>query len=195
MSNDHRIDDADRSPLQFTTRSLFLAVAVCALVLVVFDQAGAVWGVASVWFLILVAAHVGANVRGSRELDASSAAIAADENAGHGRPARREPPTVDYAPATQLRATTGPGRVLAFVIASGAALGLILGTLALALATRTDYSGIVLGGFSAGVLGGILGFVTGSFVIVSSRAFQEAARDPRSGARVRMSGGCPARSS
>lgn len=179
MSQEHPTRDAaDRAPLQFTTRSLFMAIAVCALVLVVFDQAGAVWGAVTLWFLILVAAHVGANVRGSRESRRPS--IATEwENLDRDRPPSCASSTVERVPPTRLRSSTGPGRVLTAVIASGAVLGLILGTLTLALVTRADASGILLGGLSAGALGGILGFAAGSCAIVAGRAFQEAARDSR----------------
>jgi len=60
------------------------------------------------------------------------------------------------------------------VTAACAAAGLIFGTVALLLATRAGFGGIILGALSAAVLGGFLGFTSGSFLMVATRAFREA---------------------
>jgi hypothetical protein len=173
MMGDERTSSRPRfNPLQFGTRTLFAAVAAFAVLVVVLEHVGTIWAVVIVWFLVLIAAHVAANVRGSfysseREKRASRAEEDAFASASIGA-------LIRFAPATRLRVSRGFGRVLVAVTGVCAALGLISGTVVLLLATRAGFGGIVLGALSAAVLGGLLGFTSGSFVMVATRAFREA---------------------
>ncbi|HVU88951.1 MAG TPA: hypothetical protein VHD36_16625 [Pirellulales bacterium] len=165
--------DSDRrlhKSLQFGTRSVLIGTAGCALIALVFQRFGATAGVSLVWFLILAAAHVAGNAFGTRQ------------TAQAPRPPRESPgsdPMIRYAPATPLRDQRGFGRRLVIITASAALAGLLLGSAALVLVVPANLAGIVLGSFSAAVLGGFLGFVGGSFVMVATRSFREAAAQER----------------
>jgi hypothetical protein len=179
MGDERAVNRPQFNPLQFGTRTLLAGVAALAVLLVVLQQVGTIWAVVIVWFLILVAAHVAGNVRGSlhaSEPPAEHPGSAASEDAP-ARPGIDSP--IRFAPATRLRMSRSFGRVLVAVTAVCAAFGLVFGTVALALATRAGLGGIVLGALSAAVLGGFLGFTSGSFVMVATRAFREATGEPQ----------------
>lgn len=196
-ANDH----SDASPLQFSLRTLLLATAAVAVLVVVCQRVGPMWGASIIWFLVLVAAHVAANARGTRQtrrgqLDLngsgdpsiSDAAIHQDElSREHSAGVRHNADASRHAaPVTRLGICYGPaGRVLLCVITIGSALGAIVGTVGLVFLTNADTSGILLGVVSAAVLGGILGFACGSFVLVMSRAVHEAVQDPSTVAAYR----------
>ncbi len=159
--------------LQFGTRSLFLATAGCALIALVFQRLGAVWGMGLVWFLVMAGAHVAANAFGTRQTAGAARHVPSSD---------MPRPQIDVAhccaPATPLRDHRGFGRRLLIVTVSAAAAGLLLGTTALVLLTPANVPGVVLGGISASILAGFLGFVAGSFVMVATRSFREAVGDP-----------------
>lgn len=166
MSEERDKDRQLRKSLQFGTRSLLIGTTACALIALVFQRFGAVSGVALVWFLILAGAHVAANAFGTRQTMGVSRPRA---------PSVEIESAIRYAPATPLRYQRGLGRRLVIITASGALLGLLLGTAGLVLILPANLPGIVLGSVSAAVLGGFLGFVAGSFVMVATRSFREAA--------------------
>ncbi len=159
---------------QFSTRTLLSVVTACAVLLLVFQTVGPMWSMLIVWFLILGAAHVVANAFGSHQI-ADSARRTAAENA---TTSRRPGEVVRCAPATQLRDRRGFGRALIAIVAVSAVLGWLLGTAGLLFLTPANLAGIALGGASAAILGGFLGFVAGSFVMVATRSFREASDTP-----------------
>jgi hypothetical protein len=175
-----KVDRADTSTLQFGTRSLLVGTALCALLVLVLQHLGAVWGMTVVWFMVLVAAHVLANARGAHK---SRGAIGLEEADITGAGGSRLPTPIDVAracaPATQLRDQRRFGRVLLIATAATAFVASIAATAALVLATRSDAGGIILGGVSAAVLGGLLGFVSASFAMVATGSFREAADEHR----------------
>ena len=175
MSKQQSNDAVVHGAMQFSTRTLLGGIAGCAVLILVMQQVGAVWSTAIIWFLLLIVAHVAANVRGSRLSSDSGAPRPPAEISGSGScdVAAR------FAPATRLRNSRRFGRALLAVTSFMAAVGLLLGTGALILLTPADAGGIVLGGISAGVLGGLLGFVCASFAMVATGAFQEAAGEQR----------------
>jgi hypothetical protein len=191
-------DHADVRPLQFSMRTLLLSMAGVAVLVVVCQRIGPLWGTALVWFLILVAAHVAANSRGARPTrrppsnrnDVAENASGYDDASRDNTLTRKRTSSADAskhsAPVTRLGISYGPaGRVLLCVITIGAALGATIGTVGLVFLTNASTSGILLGVISASVLGGILGFACGSFVLVMSRAFHEATQDPSTVAAYR----------
>ncbi len=171
MSDSRPNERADFSPLQFGTRTLLVGTAACAVLFLILRHVSALWGATLVWFLVMVAVHVAANVRGSHGHGAAPRDPDHDD-----APLYQQPQRIRYAPATRLRDSKGFSRVLLAVTLSCAALGLIGGTAALLLATAAGAGGIALGGLSAAVLSGFLGFVACSFTMVATGAFQEAAR-------------------
>jgi hypothetical protein len=178
----------DASPLQFSIRSLLLAMTAVAVLVVVWQRVGAVWGASIVWFLVLVAAHVAANAHGSRQTRRARSELQPDEGAAPiDGPAKREntgrglvaDASMHSAPITRLGVCHGPaGRVLLCVITASSAVGAVVGTVGFVFLTTAETSGILLGVVSASILGGFLGFACGSFVLVMSRAFHEAVQDP-----------------
>ena len=179
----HRVD---RKQLQFGTRTLLLGIAACAVLLVVLQHVGPVWGLMILWFLVLAAAHVAANARGSRHLADACAPDRARTNADEFSAVSRQPAVaLCFAPATGLRDSKGFGRMLLAVTASSATVGLLCETTALLLLTQANVGGVVLGGISAAILSGFLGFTTGSFVMVATRSFQEAVHEQRGSGVVR----------
>ncbi len=178
MSHEPGKEPTAKRTLQFGTRSLFLATAGCAIIALVFQRLGAVWGFGLVWFLVLAGAHVAANAFGTRQT-----ADAARREQTPGSPESHLDVARCCAPATPLRDHRGFGRRLLIVTISAAAAGLLLGTTALVLLTPANVPGVVLGGVSAGILAGFLGFVAGSFVMVATRSFREAVDGPRAAPR------------
>jgi uncharacterized membrane protein len=172
--------------MQFSTRTLLAGIGACAVLILVMQQMGAVWSTALIWILLLIAAHVAANVRGSRLSSEHDAIRSQPEISDSYAPG----PAIQFAPATQLRDNRRFGRALLAVTSVMAAAGLLLGTAALILLTSVDAGGIILGGVSAGVLGGLLGFVCASFAMVATGAFQEAADEQRC-SRARPTGNTP----
>ncbi len=165
----------DNAPLQFGMRTLLLVPVICAAVMMVWQHGGPMWGATVVWFLVLLAAHVAANAHGTRQTRAATAALADESPDEAHRRSLTAAAEIRFAPDTRLRHRLGPGRVLSLVTAAGAIVGLLVGTTALAFFTLADEGGLLLGAISSAVLGGFLGYATGSFTIVASRAFREAA--------------------
>ena len=177
MLDENPFDRSETRPPQFTTRTLLAGTAACALLVVVLQAVGLVWGAAIIWFLLLIAAHVAGNLHGShRDLDA--AGIAPRGAADRASPISGGPGiAAACAPATRLRFSKGFGRALLVLTIATAVAGWLFGTAVLLLLTRADAGGVLLGGLSAGILGGFLGFVAGSFAMVATRAFREAAHE------------------
>jgi len=180
MSHVPTTDRPDASVLQFGTRTLLVGTALCALLVLVLQHVNALLGMTILWFLVLVAAHVAANARGahkSRQTSRSERPEMTDADSSWSpRPADV---ALVCAPATRLRDHRRFGRMLLIVTAATACVGWLAGTAALVLATRADAGGIVLGGISAAVLGGFLGFVSASFAMVATRSFREAVHEHR----------------
>jgi hypothetical protein len=175
MSKPERYQSVVPGAMQFSTRGLLVGIGVCAVLILVMQQVGAVWSTAMIWILLLIAVHVAANVRGSRLASERNAIRSQVEITDSYAP----DPAIRCAPATRLRDNRRFGRALFATTSVMAAAGLLLGTAALILLTPVDAGGVVLGGISAGVLGGLLGFVCASFAMVATGAFQEAADEQR----------------
>jgi len=142
---------------------------------VIWQRFGPMWGGSIAWFAVLAAAHVLANAHVTRQ---SHTAPTLDDNSDSQN--GPEDPIVDastrFAPITRLGNHHGPANsALLGIVSVGAVLGAIAGVVGLVMLKTATFSGILLGVFSAAALGGFLGFVSGSFCLVLSRAFQEAA--------------------
>jgi hypothetical protein len=180
MSQDPINDRAAASALQFGTRTLLIGTALCAVLVLVLQHVSAVWGMTILWLLLLIAAHVAANMRGAHKSREASGFERSEAN-GAGFSIVHRPMDVAQAcaPATRLRDHRRFGRMLLIVTLATACVGWLAGTAALVLATPADPGGIVLGGVSAAVLGGFLGFVSASFAMVATRSFREAVDEHR----------------
>lgn len=161
------------SPLQFRLRTMFVLVAATGGLLAVMQLIGAVWSSILVWFLLLVAVHVTANVWGTRV--APRAAQAPSEVA---EPAFARQPhwPSPVAGGVQLRESCRPGWPMLIATGAGALVGGGLGSAALILLSleSAGYFGVILGSFSAAAVGGFLGFLASSFAEIALRAWKEA---------------------
>lgn len=166
----------ERGPLQFTSRTMFVVVAGCALLFAVIHAVGPLWGTAIVWLLLLVAAHVAGNLHGAHRRSSGPNDVSSNSESP---PAQARPVAIEAvcAPATRLRHSKGFGWALFISTVAMALLGWFGGTIVLLTVMRAGAGGVVLGGLSTGVLGGFLGFVAGSFTMVATRAFREASQE------------------
>ncbi|HUY32400.1 MAG TPA: hypothetical protein VMV69_06435 [Pirellulales bacterium] len=164
---------------QFGLRAMLLWVAAFGALFAVLGKVGPVWQVVIVWFVMLASAHVLANVLGSQFGDKRRAGPDGDVVSGG-----REPPGVGarcipprFAPATRLRETARLGRAPLALAMLGALLGGSLGTIAFALGSwpRSGYAGVIVAGVSSSVVGGLLAFLSGSFLQTAVQAIHEAA--------------------
>ncbi len=162
-------DTTARRPWQFRLRTLLFAVALVSIVLAVLTRLTAAWGWGLLLGASLVAAHVFANAWGTRQRQAPSAS---DPE----RPASLADRPLAFAPNSHLIDSTRVGWLSIVVTVAGAIICGSLGSWALARAyAATDgYAGVVVGGISAGVLGGFVGFLCSTFYDHSRRALRDA---------------------
>lgn len=167
-------------PFQFGLRALLGAVAVLSGLFAVIGAVGSVRSTVIVWFALLVIAHVGANAWGTKvgRKGRVNAAPRLDISADSKLPSASRP---SCAGSSRLREKTRLGRTMFITTAAGAGLAGLSGTVSLSVAARgtVGWAGIFVGGVSSAVIGAFLGFLTSSFIAVSSRALREAAADLR----------------
>lgn len=161
-------------PPQFGLRSLLVAMAVIGVLCALAQAVGLYSFLVLVFFLGLIAAHVVGNSLGTRlreETDrlAQSGALAADR-----------PPASVIPSATLVRSRLAqrgqlPRALLGFALC-GAGLGAAAGGLVIAAVCGELLTtcGILLAVVSFGVLGGLGGFLVGSFYTVARGAWNEA---------------------
>ncbi len=159
---------------QFSVRTLFIVVGVCALFLALVKAIGAMTSLVVGWILLLIAAHVIGNAWGKkfgvmRDDEAPEAPRDVDPN--FGRP-------IAFAPSTRLRDEAGLGYGMIFTTCAGGLLGGVLGLVFVAQRNSAQLTlpGLALGGASATVIGGILGFLISSCLSVAGLALCEASR-------------------
>jgi hypothetical protein len=174
---DERTEPAER-PFQFGLRSLLIGVTLAGGLLAILVRLDWFWSLGLVWILLLAGAHVAANAWGTKVKQRVGRQSLQAEQTG---PA----PAIKFAPSTRLRRSHSRGRTMLFCGAAGAVLGGIGGTLLLATVYvgRAGFVPIALGGGSAAILGGLLGFLSSSFLNVAGHAMREAAegRSPAEG--------------
>ena len=163
---------------QFSLRTLLFAVAVCGAVAAIMGKLGPMWSVALGWFLFLAAVHVCGNFWG-HELRSHHRRLLPDD----GPPiyaATREQAQSRAAPSTHLRSTAQLGRMMIVASAAGAVLAGTIVTVGLSLAGPTaGYAGVAVGGCSAAVIGGLVGFLASSFLAVFLAAWGQATSELR----------------
>jgi hypothetical protein len=168
------------SRFQFGMRAMLLWVAAFAALFAVLRKVGPVWQAMILWFVVLVAAHVVANVWGSRfvgrrrRLEPDTDGV----SKGHAPPVawtERIPPR--FAPATRLCETARLGRAPLALALLGMLAGGSLGTIAFAHGSweRSGFAGVVVAGISSSVVGGFLAFLSSSFIQTAIQAIREAA--------------------
>jgi hypothetical protein len=162
---------------QFSLRTLLVAVAVCGVVVAVMGKLGPMWSVALGWFLFLGVVHVCGNFWGHRLRDHHQHLDPEDKPPDYATP--RHGPQINAAPSTRLRSTAELGRTMIFASAAGALLAGAAVTLGLALLAGdgAGYTGVAVGGCSAAVIGGLVGYLASSFLAVFLAAWGQASRD------------------
>jgi hypothetical protein len=141
--------DDRRTRLQYSLRAMFLAVTLLAGLCGLIISVSPLWTVMIVWFIVLVAGHVLGNWLGTHLR--RKAPVAREEHPP-GRPVR-------YAPASRLRHHVTLGRSMFVSTAISAVAGCVLGLFYLAQrSAQVTISGLIVGGLSAAVIGGVFGF-------------------------------------
>lgn len=166
---------AARRPLQFGLRGMFLAMACLSALFATMGIVGPMWSTVLVWFLVLALAHVVANRWGSQGWDFDNSPPAISGPADLAPPLAAPAPPAD-APTTQLGEAGKLGWTMSIATVGGGLLGAAAGTgfLVCLGIDRVGYAGVTVGGASAAVVGGFLGFLASSFVSVARGAWQEA---------------------
>jgi hypothetical protein len=162
------------APFQFGLRAMLLWVAALGALFAVLGKVGPVWQVVIVWFLVLAAVHVLANVWGSR-FSRRRAVPDCDDMSAKSSGAPHGPP--QFAPVTRLRETARLGRTPRTITIVGVLVGGSLGTLFFAIVSweHSGYGGVFVAGVSSAVVGGFLGFLSSSFLQTALQALREAA--------------------
>ncbi|MBS0210442.1 MAG: hypothetical protein JSS27_15980 [Planctomycetes bacterium] len=130
---------------------------------------GAVWATLLLWSALLVAAHVAGNAFGTRLKDRH-------ERSSDDGPQPSATAGIRFAPVTRLGSRRPLGWSVLLGVGLGATLGATAGLLALWLLYEDalGYGGLVVGGASATALGGLLGFLSSTFLNTTLRALGEA---------------------
>ena len=149
-------------------------MAVCGAMFAVMSVAGALWSVVLVWFAVLIIAHVGANAWGSKI--PSSQTVRPGDDAPPPMLVTRATVEQSCGKASRLREQVSVRRTMIVAGGIGGLLGGIGGAAALVASIGTaPVAGLVLGTLSSCVIGGLLGFLTSTFVQITSSALREAA--------------------
>lgn len=159
--------ESPRRPLQFSLRTLFLFVAAVACVCGLVTTVSPMWSIMIGWFVLLVIGHVLGNWWGSTLGRQPTPSEQCAE-----RPAA-EP--ISFAPASRLRHHVVLGRAMFVSAGLSAVVGCGLGVLfVLDRPESPTWIGLLVGSASAGVIGGLFGFLVSAFLSVGLRALREA---------------------
>jgi hypothetical protein len=162
-------------PWQFGLRTLLLAMAVCGAMFAFMSVAGPLWSVVLVWFALLIVAHVAANAWGAKIPSSREARLTDD-----GSPPiqiTRAAVQQSCGRATRLREQVSVRRTMIIAGGIGGLLGGIGGASALIAVGIgiAHLAGLAVGTISSCVIGGLLGFLTSTFVQITTSAVREAA--------------------
>lgn len=162
-------------PWQFGLRTLFIAMAVCGAGLAVISVAGTLWSVALIWFGVLIMAHVAANAWGSKIPSSREARLTEDASPSVG--VTHAAVLESCGRATRLREQVSVRRTMIIAGSIGGLLGGIAGASALMASGIgiANLAGLAVGTLSSCVIGGLLGFLTSTFVQITTGAVREAA--------------------
>ena len=159
-----------RHPSQFSIQSLLAVIAVLGLLFAIVRQGG-LWGLLfALLVLALVAAHMMGNALGTKLRDQVSRQLNPDFRTRRIRPH----PAGGEKTGRKLHERTPLGRFILLISTGGALIGGILGGLALAVWARATLPGWIVGTISSAVLGAFFGFLMGSFLDMSIRAWWQA---------------------
>ncbi len=161
---------------QFRLRTLFLLIAVLAVLFAVMGTIGPIASAALLLFLCMAGLHVAGNALGTTLRDDSSArfrwqnatAIESESKPAANRSTMTAPRLSEHTPLGWIR------YAIFFI---GALVGGALGGLAFGQLTNSPAQ-LAVGVLSFAVLGAFFGFLGGSFLAILLRAWNQAAREP-----------------
>jgi hypothetical protein len=158
-------------PPQFGMRTLLAFVTLCCVLLGLAGLLGHLWALAISWLVLMTAAHVAGNVWGTR---LNRRPRQSPEEGDWPQPG--DTPIVVCPAATRLQERAALGWTMVGVSIVCAVAGGALGTAALWFVGwgRIGYPSLIVGGVSAAVIGGFVGFLASSFLEVLLRAWSEA---------------------
>jgi hypothetical protein len=159
-------------------RALFVFITLCCVLFALVEVLGQLWALAVGWLVLMTAAHVAGNVWGNRLRNAHAASRDLDASSDDAQWRHVRPAATGCAPAMRLceRAALGWTRVVVSTLLALAGGVLGVGLLWIVGWGRMDYGSLLIGGVSAAVIGGFLGFLASSFLEVALRAWSEALR-------------------
>ena len=163
---------------QFGLRSLLLMMSALSVLFALMTTVVGRWAIVLAWFVVLAAAHVWANAWGTRTRRNLPPTFDKGDEADR-RPRRGAPPDAAFAPVTRLGRHSSIGRVMLFTTSAGAVVGAGVGSWLLweGHPGPVGWVGLIVGGVSSSAVGGLLGFLTSSFLNVALLAIGEASRD------------------
>ncbi|MDZ4820768.1 MAG: hypothetical protein SGJ20_17520 [Planctomycetota bacterium] len=175
--------------LQFKLRSIFVVMAVLAVLLAIAERFGLAGAIAASFFATLIAAHVVGNALGThlradranlqqpREFQSlpSNFSVESDTQ-GHRVSYSRTAPA---SPVARLHQFTPLSRMVPTVVILAAGCGAILGANLSATSVRPTLGGWVVGCLSAAILCGFFGFMVASFLEMALSAWWQATRNHR----------------
>ncbi|MEX2138684.1 MAG: hypothetical protein WD894_05445 [Pirellulales bacterium] len=160
---------------QFNLRTLFVGVALMAMVFAAASYGGWAGLLAAATLAALVSAHVIGNVLGRRLRDEVSPQL----NPTPPKPPRPWVRGRLLRGERRLHQRTPLGRIIHVTSAGAAVMGGLLGGLALAFWTDASLSGWMVGMLSSAVLGGFFGFLLACFLEMTIRALWQASEGER----------------
>lgn len=159
---------------QFGMQGLLYFMAAISVVFAVFTAIGPVWGVLLGWCMLLVAAHVFANVWCSRPHRTASNQPHEDFSLASPRGER----VAQRTPATRLSRPLHVCNLMHLVPLILALAGATLGVCYIVVATdaKAGIGGLLLGGISASIIGGLCGFLCSRCLGAMLQAWNDAVR-------------------
>jgi len=168
--------DTGPPPIQFRLKALLAVTTLAALLFAVLTRVSGVWAAAVIWFSLLVAGHVLANVMGTR---ATARMPTRNRETTELTAQTSEPidPRRAAAPTTPLGLTAGLGLRIFILVGCGGLVGSLIGTLVLWIHNNRslDLPALALAAVSSAVVGGFLTFLATTFFQIVSRAIRHAA--------------------
>lgn len=159
---------------QYSLRRLLAAMAMCGVVSWIMAAVGPAWSMILGWFLVMAIVHVAGTASGTL-LRQHHHHRFPDEGPLDVAP-RHLPTAASCAPSTHLRLPARLGRktiLPSLLCAATAGAGATWLLIVLAW-DRAGYSGVLVGGCSAAIIGGLFGFLASSFVTVFWLAWHQA---------------------
>jgi hypothetical protein len=166
-------------PLQFRIRSALAAIVALSVLFAVMHHVGPMWSVVIAWSLLLIAAHVVGNAWGKHSKDAHRRAPQPFDQL---QSANRLREVMLAEQPERLLKNTRPSWLVMALTLVGAVVGGTLGTTTLVAMYfgTVGNEAIALGGTSAAIIGGFVGFLIATFATIMSRAMLEASRPSQS---------------